>query len=50
MTFKLDITFVDESKDSYVEKSGRVATEEQNGSGLWKFAGESGSDSLEIAN
>ena len=28
----------------------RVATEEQNGSGMWKFAGESGSDSLEIAN
>ena len=28
----------------------RVADEEQNGPGLWKFAGESGSDSTEIAN
>jgi len=28
----------------------RVAAEEQNGPGLWKFAGESGSDSTEIAN
>ena len=28
----------------------RVAAEEQNGPGLWQLAGESGSDSMEIAN
>ena len=46
MTWKLGITFVDESKDFYVEKSGlaKVAAEEQNRPGLREFAGESASD------
>ena len=50
MMCKHGINFADESKDFYVEKSDRVATEEQNDPGLWKFAGESDSDSMEIAN
>ena len=47
MTSKLVITFADESKDLYV---ARVADEEQNGPGLWEFAGESGSDSAKTAH
>ena len=44
MTCKLSITF------AAWKNLARVAAEEQNGPGLWKFAGESGSDSMEIAN
>ena len=44
MTCKLSITF------AAWKNLARVAAEEQNGPGLWKFAGESGSDPMEIAN
>ena len=37
-------------KISMWKNLARVAAEAQNGPGLWKFAGESGSDSTEIAN
>ena len=52
MTCKLGITFADESQKISTRKNlaARVAAEEQNRPGLWKFAGESGSDSKEIAN
>ena len=48
MTCKLGVIFVDKSKDFYVENLVRVAAEEQNGLGLWEFAGKSGSDSTKI--
>ena len=50
MTCKLGITFPYESKEFYVEKSGQSSCRRANGPGLWTFAGESGSDSTEIAN
>ena len=52
MTFKLGITFADESQkiSTWKNLAARVAAEEQNRPGLWKFAGDSGSDSKEIAN
>ena len=40
--------FRHKSKDFYVQKGARVAAKEQNGPGLWEFAGESGSDLTEI--
>ena len=50
MTCKLGITFADESKDFYVEKSGQSSCRRAKRSWLVKFAEESGSDSPEIAN
>ena len=52
MACKRGITFNSSTsqKISTWKNLDRVAAEEQNGRGLWEFAGESGSDSTKIGH